>query len=435
MLYDIRHIKIPFRFQYGHRLKQHRGVEAIICKLEDEDGRQGWGEAVPRDYVTGETCDSVLRSIQSLAQQTSAKPASLDALIRQRIEFSERWEGAFPSCALCALDIARSDLWSSQSGLRMANWLGGESATAAHNYCASIGFGRGWKGRVKLAALAALYKRLGFQRVKVKVGNDDDEARMRFLRNRLGPDVSIFADANTAWDRETAAARIEMLAEHGVWAIEEPLQFARQDAAKTSTGQLDRLALIDDEHLENLRWLRARSPLPIIADESLICLPSMRRLLECEAVDLFNIRLSKCGGPLLSKAMVRYVQARRPTKGLGPTTCRGQARRPTKGLGPTTCRGQALPPSDGFAVAAMVGETPILASAGAHFAAHTEAIGAAPRYVQGYSHRLLHRTRFAAGEPKLRRATATLSARPGLGLTVDESLLDAITCARVQFKV
>jgi L-alanine-DL-glutamate epimerase-like enolase superfamily enzyme len=80
-----------------------------------------------------------------------------------------------------------------------------------------------------------------------------------------------------------------------------------------------------------------------------------------------------------------------------------------------------------FSFGAMVGETPILATAGSHFgAAHQDHL-----YIQGYSHRLLHRTRFVRGEPSTRRGgRVRLVAAEGLGLQIDPRKLDTVTAFR-----
>ena len=346
MKFDVRHIEIPYRFQYGHALKQHRGLNGIICIAEDEAGNIGYGEAVPRDYVTGESCQSIMSTIQDVAQATSSPSGNgvcFESILQQRVAFAEAYPGPFPSCVLCALDTARCDVLARRSGMTLAKWLGGED-TIARNYCASIGFGKGFVGRTRLAALLVLYRRLGFQKFKVKVGNDDDRRRLGWIRSRLGNDAKIFADANAAWDREQAIRQIEMLAGFDIWAIEEPLQFRAAPAPASPTA--------------------------------------------------------KCGGPLLSAHMVR----RADQSGLQ------------------------------YAVAAMVGESPVLATAGAHFAASLQKRNCPPRYVQGFSHGLLHKIRFVTAAPRIRQAEVSLSPKPGLGLELDFPTLDSITVNQCQFR-
>ena len=57
----------------------------------------------------------------------------------------------------------------------------------------------------------------------------------------------------------------------------------------------------------DLKALRARSPIPLMADESLVTLDDARLLLTEEAVDAFNIRVSKCGGLSRSVEIARLA--------------------------------------------------------------------------------------------------------------------------------
>ena len=48
--------------------------------------------------------------------------------------------------------------------------------------------------------------------------------------------------------------------------------------------------------VSELAALRAATSIPIMTDESLVTLEDARILIESEACDVFNVRLSKCGG-------------------------------------------------------------------------------------------------------------------------------------------
>ncbi|MCH5375814.1 MAG: hypothetical protein JJ992_17720 [Planctomycetes bacterium] len=390
--FEVRHIRIPFRFKYGHARKRHVGVDAIVCIAHDEEGRQGFGEAVPRTYVTGETCDTVLAAIPHLLERTSVEDASPDSCRQQRRELVAAWKGGFPSCACCAIDTSLVDLFARQQGRSCAAWLGAESFEPLV-YSASIGMSK----KTKLVATLLVYRVLGLKHFKVKVGGEEDIQRIRLIRQILGRNANLFADANASWDRETAIRHIEALQAQGVWAVEEPLRSPESKPA--SPEGFDRFATLTDTHYENYRWLRERSPLPLIADESLICPRTAERIVAHRAFDILNIRLSKCGGPWLSTEIVELARANRLR----------------------------------FAFGAMVGETPILATAGAHFAAlHRDHL-----YVQGFSHRLLHGRRFVRGEPPMRRGgqLGIDDLRHGLGLQLDEAKMDALTIRRETFRL
>jgi L-fuconate dehydratase len=64
----------------------------------------------------------------------------------------------------------------------------------------------------------------GFQHIKMKVGRDldADRRRARLIREIIGPDRKLMADANQVWDVPQAIAWMRDLAEFDFWWIEEP---------------------------------------------------------------------------------------------------------------------------------------------------------------------------------------------------------------------
>ncbi|HIF34431.1 MAG: enolase C-terminal domain-like protein [Pirellulaceae bacterium] len=381
--FDFHKVRIPFRFSYGHAKKRHSELEAIIVIATDSDGVQGYGEAVPRTYVTGETCESILHIAPTLARQALAGGEDQAAVQHCLGEIANQPSDTVPSCALCAIDTALLCLEANRQGTSVAKMLGGELPCELV-YSASIGLGN------KAAMLATLlsYRAAGIQHFKVKVGGESDFRRIKWIRRILGADITLFADANAKWGREEAVRNIEQLAKLGVWALEEPLRTA--DPPETIHGFLNRRLVLDDEHWKTYQWLRDRSAIPLIADESLICPQTARNIIDYKAFDILNVRLSKCGGTHLSGEMIQIAR----TAGLGFSCC------------------------------AMVGETAILATVGSHFATAF----ADHKLVQGHSHRVLHRTRFVRGEPAMKRGgKLRVEQVSGLGLQLDTDGLEKVT--------
>ena len=122
----------------------------------------------------------------------------------------------------------------------------------------------------------------GFHQVKVKVGveGQDDPARLLRIRRILGWRKDIRIDANEAWSADEVLARVEPLRPSHPSVLEQPVPHAEVDA----------LAEIRP-HLGRLR---------IMLDESLCGYPDALRAVERRTADLFNVRLSKCGGILPS---------------------------------------------------------------------------------------------------------------------------------------
>ena len=100
------------------------------------------------------------------------------------------------------------------------------------------------------------------------------------------PGKTLRVDANAAWTPKHALRMIGLLAELGVEFVEQPLP---------------------PHDLEGLRFVRERSVLPVIADESCIVATDVPRL--AGAVDGINIKLSKCGGLREALKMVATARA------------------------------------------------------------------------------------------------------------------------------
>ena len=134
---EIREVRIPYRFRYRHARKWHSGLEAVICIVRDNDGRVAFGEAVPRTYVTGETCASVRAAVAQLASLVRPDEGLPEARQR-RVELARTWPGPFPSCALCALDTALVDLHAQRENRSVAELIGATCPNTL-SYTASIG--------------------------------------------------------------------------------------------------------------------------------------------------------------------------------------------------------------------------------------------------------------------------------------------------------
>jgi L-alanine-DL-glutamate epimerase-like enolase superfamily enzyme len=121
--------------------------------------------------------------------------------------------------------------------------------------------------------------------LKIKLGTDRDEEIIRIVRD-AAPDKILRVDANTGWTPKRALKVIPLLAKLGVEFVEQPLP-------------------ADD--LRGLKFVRDRSPLPIIADESCLVAADVARL--AGVVDGINLKLAKCGSLLEARRIIHTARA------------------------------------------------------------------------------------------------------------------------------
>jgi muconate cycloisomerase len=135
------------------------------------------------------------------------------------------------------------------------------------------------------------YVARGFRGVKVKVGLDPDHdvAAVRAIRDAVGPRVTVRVDANMGWTSPRQALNvIQALAPSRIHSVEQPLPADR---------------------LEDLAWLRDRSPVPIMVDESVWGPDDALRVIRAGAADILNVYVSEAGGLRNSMRIFELAQS------------------------------------------------------------------------------------------------------------------------------
>ncbi len=245
----------------------------VWVRITDGDGLEGWGEAAPSRYY-GETVETVSAAMRELAPIVERyDPWAIEPLELEMARVMHH-NGA----ARSAVSAALHDLHGKRLGTPVYRAWGLDPATAPRTSF-TIGIGDANELRRKVVEAA------DYPILKVKLGTDRDEEIIRTVRESA-PDKVIRIDANAAWTAKQALARIDMLARYGVEFVEQPLP---------------------GPDVEGMRFVRERSPLPIIADESCVVAADIPRL--AGAVDGINIKLAKCGGLTEARSMVATARA------------------------------------------------------------------------------------------------------------------------------
>ncbi|MCB9082250.1 MAG: dipeptide epimerase [Lewinellaceae bacterium] len=274
-------LDIPLEQPFVISLETITHAHNILVAIETQSGRIGWGECSPYRSINGETQDTGIAIAPAIARAL----LGLSALDRVSWEKALRTTIAGHRCIKSAFDLALYDLAAQQSNLPLYAFLGGNPQKALYTDM-TVGIG----SPEKMAAAALSYQQEGFYAVKLKVGTTfaADIARVAAVRQAVGPNLPLRIDANQGWDVATAVRTLRALAAYDVEYCEQPI--AHWDIA-------------------GLTQVRRLSPVPIMADEALFDHHDAHRLLQAEACDFFNIKLSKAGGIAPATRIVHLAEA------------------------------------------------------------------------------------------------------------------------------
>ena len=239
----------------------NRKTSLACChvEVETDDGLTGHG-------LTSITEEDVIAQIVNGV----AGPAITgdDPLANERVWDKLYWmlmprgQTGYAAHALAAIDVALWDIKGKAFGQPVWRLLGG----AHPRVPVYATFGFGFFDREQLAAAAKLWVAQGFTRLKMTVGNEalrhrdaravmdvirEDAARVRAVREAVGPDVELFVDGNCNLDLYHATKLAEMIKPLGIAFFEEPLtqndvpgmaRLRRQTGMALACGQNEGLA-------------------------------------------------------------------------------------------------------------------------------------------------------------------------------------------------
>ncbi len=272
---------IPMR-GFDHAAATRNRAESLVSKITFDDGTTAWGETLPRDYVTGETFDSVVADVTDTLWPLCCEEGLLDG--DATAEFPAMHDGRIITAAAALLETARASRILAECppqkiSARVSGILG--SADPAKT-----------AKRLRLMWLG------GLRDFKLKLGFGEaiDRENLHIVRRKIHRAIhrrkaSLRVDVNGGWDAGDVASRADELhREYGVCCIEQPV-FC--DA-------------------ETFVMMARACVIPLMADESLRTWDEAQVLLAEPTKVAWNVRLSKCGGAgpamkLLSAAAERGV--------------------------------------------------------------------------------------------------------------------------------
>ena len=275
---DIYSADIPFKKSFKHALKERNSSESIFVRLEMEGGVVGFGESLPRSYVTGETQKSVVTELKQILPDSLLGKTFLS--FEEIVNFCNSFS-ALSGAAKCAYELALLDSGGKVFGVSVDKALGGAKSERLR-YSAAIG-----AESILNAKMCALKSRLyGIKDVKLKVGDKSDIDRLKAVRRFLGENRDIRLDANCVWSADEAIEKLTVMRDFKFSVIEQPV--AKDD-------------------IDSLKKISDAIPESVMADESLSSIADAKKLAERKACNMFNIRISKCGGLLDSVKIAEFA--------------------------------------------------------------------------------------------------------------------------------
>ena len=244
-------LRNPFRLSYG--VSETR--QAYWLRLAED---AGWGEGTIPPYY-GVKDEDMTAYWAHKAQSTQPFPDDPSEI--------PAWVGTDgPAPARCALELALYDRIARQQGLPLYALLGlPKPEPIATSFTIAIDTP---EAMAEIALKIAQYPI-----IKVKLGSDDDEARLAAIR-QARPDALLRVDANAGWTLAESLRHVEALAQYDLEMIEQPT--ARHE-------------------IEAMGEIQRHTDLPIVADESVQTMEDIERL-GAAGVKGINLKLMKVGG-------------------------------------------------------------------------------------------------------------------------------------------
>ncbi len=194
----------------------------VTVEIHSDDGDRGLGYT----YSVGDIGTGAIASM--IADDLAGALVDADPLATER-NWEKMWwrvhfvgRGGIASFAIAAMDIALWDLKARRAGLPLWRILGGANPLV-----------RAYAGGIDLdftidALLeqASGFEKAGFRAIKMKVGREriaEDVERALAMREFLGPDFPLMADANMRWTVDQAIRAARRLAPADLFWLEEPV--------------------------------------------------------------------------------------------------------------------------------------------------------------------------------------------------------------------
>ena len=260
---------------------------SVLVRLTDDEGYQGWGQAVPTPTWTYETPETVETTIANYLADVilGMDPGDIPA-IHDRMNHT-----IYPACSIgqplakAAIDIACYDLVGKRKNQSVAESLGQQGLTNLQ---------LSWT--VNSMDMSVVEQQLeegknrGYRNFNFKVGPPQTGPFDLDLAKKIksfSPDGFLWADANTGYTVAGALEILPKLADVGVDVLESPLS---------------------PHQIRGYQALKRQGALPIFMDEGIIMDEVVREFIALEMLDGITIKTARSSGIWQSQKIIRLVK-------------------------------------------------------------------------------------------------------------------------------
>ena len=255
-------LDVPLITPFKTALRTVEAVSDVIVKLETDSGEIGFGEAPPTKAITGETKESIIATLDGPIRH---------AIVGKEVDNLEELCKALDNCIEHKQSVAKL------------------FGAARNEIITDITISVNEPEEMASDAKKAIAR--GFKTLKVKVGSDPtkDVDRLIAIREAIGSDYTIRIDANQGWKPLEAIEILMDMQNHGIG-----LELVEQPVVA--------------KDLDGLKYVTMRSPVPVVADESVFSPMDAYHIFKNDIANMCNIKLMKCGGLHNALKIAEYAE-------------------------------------------------------------------------------------------------------------------------------
>ena len=260
---------------------------SVLVRLTDDEGFQGWGQAVPTPTWTYETPETVETTIANYLADAiiGMDPEDIPA-IHDRMNHT-----IYPACSIgqplakAAIDIACYDLVGKRMNQTVAASLGQQKLTNLQ---------LSWT--VNSMDMAVVEKQLeegrrsGYRHFNFKIGPPQSQAFDLDLAKKIksfSPDGFLWADANTGYTVDGALEILPRLADLGVDVMESPLS---------------------PHKIRGYQAIKQQGALPIFMDEGIIMDEVVKEFMALEMLNGITVKTARSSGIWQSQKIIHLAK-------------------------------------------------------------------------------------------------------------------------------